>query len=634
VVLDITTVGRLSNRCYTPYPFTGKCIVQHQGGSSHHGCLSWKKTCEKNFLAVRAGQTLDKQTGRDGDDTMDPNHLRQAIDAEIESLKESIRESVRALRQRRNALAPISSLPTEIIDDILLRVGANRGNSGLAWLRVAHVCRLWREIALNQPLFWRHINFTNVTLAGAAEMLARAKNAPLHLEATITHWDFNRYDPFVKELQAHVSHIRHLSIIGTTFLFYRILPYDESSDSQIGKLASPAPALEFLSLSQVDPNIDILYLPDTLFHGITPRLSFLELHNINISWKSPFLKGLKYLKLHETKICDRPSLAEWLDALDNMSQLKQLHLILASPTATAYPFDIERTVTLPFLTHLYISSTANDCALSLAHLVLPALTSLWLTAKSASINGSDLLDLLPYVTKHADGPQDTQPLRSVLFRSEGACIQIAAWPMPDIYADDLPWFAMTKLTPRVALYLRCKWTHTGDPGVLDAAMEALPLDNLVTLTAQHDTPLDDELIWLRHAPRWPHLEHVRLATRAARGLREMLLEDNGGRERPVLPSLTKLALIEGTALSARRTLRLCDALKRRVRKGVPLKVLYLRACRATSSAVERLGEIVDNVQGPIHWEEEEYDAVWDSETLGHFVRDDDSEGSQSEMEGS
>lgn len=108
----------------------------------------------------------------------------------------------------------------------------------------------------------------------------------------------------------------------------------------------------------------------------------------------------------------------------------------------------------------------------------------------------------------------------------------------------------------------------------------------------------------------------------------MLLEDNGGRERPVLPSLTKLELIEDTALSKRRTLRLWDALKKRVRQGVPLKALDLRACRGTSSAIRQLGEIVVDVQGPeeiVLWEEEDHYTVWDSETLGHFVRDDDSE---------
>ena len=83
---------------------------------------------------------------------------RQAIDAEIESLEESIR----ALKHRRNALAPVSSLPPEVVATIfsLLRVPVpsalvpGEKPDHLAWLHVAHVCHHWREIALNQKYFW------------------------------------------------------------------------------------------------------------------------------------------------------------------------------------------------------------------------------------------------------------------------------------------------------------------------------------------------------------------------------------------------------------------------------------------------------------------------------------------------
>ena len=114
-------------------------------------------------------------------------YQQQAIDTEIESLEESIREL-----RCRNSLAPISSLPTEIIAIIfsILRLSnaplAGGKRDHLAWLRVTHVCHQWRWIALNNPLFWAHIDFTNITLAGVVEMLARAENAPLHLEAWLT----------------------------------------------------------------------------------------------------------------------------------------------------------------------------------------------------------------------------------------------------------------------------------------------------------------------------------------------------------------------------------------------------------------------------------------------------------------
>ena len=114
---------------------------------------------------------------------------RQVIDAEIKSLEESIR----ALRYRRNAVAPISSLPTEVIAVIfsisrLFNAPLSGGKQDhLAWLRVTHVCRHWREIALNNPLFWSHIDFDHLTLAGVTEVLVRAKKAPLQF-FSMGHW--------------------------------------------------------------------------------------------------------------------------------------------------------------------------------------------------------------------------------------------------------------------------------------------------------------------------------------------------------------------------------------------------------------------------------------------------------------
>ena len=77
----------------------------------------------------------------------------------------------------------------------------------------------------------------------------------------------------------------------------------------------------------------------------------------------------------------------------------------------------------------------------------------------------------------------------------------------------------------------------------------------------------------------------------------MLLEDSGGRESPLLPSLTKLVLVN-ILFRARRTLRLCDALMKRVEQGVPLETLDLRTSIATSHAVGLLGEILVDVLGP------------------------------------
>jgi hypothetical protein len=251
---------------------------------------------------------------------MDPSqanpreYQQQAIDAKIKSLEDSIR----ALRHRRNALAPISSLPTELIAAIFSfsRLPEDRH---LAWLRVAHVCHQWRDIALNQPLFWTHVDFTNLTLAGATEILARAKKAPLHLEAWMAscHWNSARVSAFEKELQSRVSHICHLRIASLEGSYLR---------RTLEGLASPAPTLEYLSLSHPIPLSRVsVTVPDTLFDGTTPRLSCLELRYCDISWKSPLLKGIRYLELSARSENARPSLTGWLDALDKNAATEEAY---------------------------------------------------------------------------------------------------------------------------------------------------------------------------------------------------------------------------------------------------------------------------------------------------------------------
>jgi hypothetical protein len=397
----------------------------------------------------------------------------QAIDAQIKSLEDSIR----ALRLQRNALAPISSLPPEIIAAIfsflphmLSATTPPKRPDPLAWLRYSHVCHQWREIALNQPLLWSHVNFTNISLAGVAKILARAKMAPLYLETRRLgkNWDRAHFSAFRRELRLRVSHIRHL-LIHTDPQHLR---------KALEVLVSPAPTLNSLSLLS-DRKWPTTVIPETLFGVTTPRLSSLKLRNCDISWKSSLLKGLQFLEIRSLSTNTRPSLPVWLGALNEMQQLKRLTLYKASPIAPPIPVAVESTVTLPFLTHLDISSSAKNCALVLAHLDLPALT--WLSVEAIvhfPPHGDDMQNLLPYVVRHAHGPQDTQPLQSALIRDNEKYIDILAWTMPDIDDDvrDSLTLLPTTLPTRVALSLVSKergW-YTRDAGIKTTCMVTQP----------------------------------------------------------------------------------------------------------------------------------------------------------------
>ncbi|KAH9065113.1 hypothetical protein EDB83DRAFT_2599555 [Lactarius deliciosus] len=509
---------------------------------------------------------------------------QQAIDAEIRPLEGYIR----ALKLRRNTFAPISSLPNEVIAIIfsflrvrvtLFAVKPGKKPDGLAWLRVAHVCHQWREIALNQSHFWSYVDFTAVSLAGAAEILSRAKTVPLHLEARVPAglWDDSRFGPFRRELQDRVPHICRLAISAESFHLHRIFK----------GLIIPAPTLEFLSIASEDGRRGgAAFVPDSLFDGSTPRLSSLELRNCDINWMSPLLGSLEHLEIRSPP--KMPSLSVWLDALDQMPQLKTLTLHRASPIALPWdliPSKVERAVTLPSLTHFEVSSPARYCGFALAHLILPALTSLCVVAESSRRDYSDVQEILSFVSRHAHGPQDSRPLQD-------------CWTSPDVDVELSEQIALSdaRYSRRVSFSITNSddFAPGVDTGTFNAVMEALPLGGLVSFTAQKRF---NKQFWLWHAPKWPLLRHVRLTPATERGFREMLMEDNKRRGGPLLPLLKTLVLVD-VALLERRNLRLCDALTKRAEQGVPLETLDLRKCLATGHAIELLSEIVVDVLGP------------------------------------
>ena len=366
-----------------------------------------------------------------------------------------------------------------------------------------------------------------------------------------------------------------------------------------------------------------------------PRLSYLEFGNCDISWKSPLLKGLRYLQIRWPSVAVLPSLSVWLDALEEIPQLKMLTLHEASPMADSFPFDVKRTVKLPSLTHFDIADRPRDCASALAHLELPALTSLWIQTYFGLIDDDNAEEVLPYIARHAH----TQPLQSMLIRCKRRRIEILAWPVPsiDVEVHELPTLPIAIPPAHVALSITNKDWDDFDNYLefLSTVMAALPLSGLVTLIAQDHVSWRFEPFWPHNSWKWPLLRRVLLAPIVATRFTDLLLADNGGCEDPLLPSLKELVLID-TQLDEHRTRGICDALMKCVEQGVSLEMLDLRACSpdpANPEAVQLLSEIVIDVRGP----EETLDAreqlrsMWDLDH-GPFKDDSSEKAYQSETD--
>ena len=523
-------------------------------------------------------------------DTTSPksrDRIRKAVIDEIRSSE----ASTLVLKSRLNELAPISRFPSEVLAGIfsLLSIRAwNEGEGISAWIHVTHVCRRWRETALNYPPLWTHINFTKLTSVGMAETLFRAKLGPLHLEAHLRKRSANRFEVIGRKLTDHISHTRHLRISGC------------DPSIVIKWLITPTPDLESLTLSYT--GADHVTVPDNLFKCTAPSLTTLQLRDCNIDWKSPLLRGLRILKIHGMSAEAIPELNDWLDTLDEMTQLKELSVQLSTPRAPLADPLTSRTVTLPSLTHFKIFDFAKDCALALAHLVFPALTCLHVLVISHDQEGEDVRLVIPSIVQNACVVHDFEPIRSILIEDEKMYTDILTWTTPG--ADvQVHGSAISDNMSRSACFLFSargdEWNSGVNSAIADAVLTLLPMNSVSTLSAQSklDTSIGlNKGFWLKYASRLPLLEQARLDRTTAGGFWEMLAEDIPlDSDSPQLPMLTKLILCN-VELSSKAIRQMRDTLIKRVEQGVPLENLDLSKSPAGKYAVKILSEIVVDVQ--------------------------------------
>ena len=103
------------------------------------------------------------------------------------------------------------------------------------------------------------------------------------------------------------------------------------------------------------------------------------------------------------------------------------------------------------------------------------------------------------------------------------------------------------------------------------------------------------------------------------GFIQTLLEDDGGRERPLLPSLTDITVVDASLYELSI---LYDALMKRVEQGVPVEMLDLSLCFSSNTKpwLQSLTELVVDVLGPEESREEleQMKSMWETVARGPF----------------
>jgi len=331
----------------------------------------------------------------------------------------------RPLHSRCSAITPISVLPPELLMRIfrfyaLKEPPWSDGMQKLGWIGVTHVCRCWRQVALGDSSLWARITGISPNSKWIAEMLVRARNAPLVVDFVVT--------PFPEVLSVFTPHIFRIRELRLRDL----CGYHSQGLREICELE--APALEHFELGLSTPYPVTFHQLGwaTLFRGRAPKLRTLSLSSVFIPWSlipRGQLTQLKITLFRWIYSSNTPSPSEsnqLLDLLINSPDLEVLALEFCLPTILFQAPD-GKAVHLPRLSRLCLGGSTSCVANSLKMLQLPSSTTLHLRCISEDPSTDDFNTILPLVSVHFHNPTPVgfRSLRITINRMDGP-IYVAA----------------------------------------------------------------------------------------------------------------------------------------------------------------------------------------------------------------
>ncbi|KAI0063927.1 hypothetical protein BV25DRAFT_1837462 [Artomyces pyxidatus] len=205
------------------------------------------------------------------------------IDAEVAAIHMALSFS----KSLRNAIAPVSRLPPEILTIIsgLHALHDPPRKRYLGWMKITHVCQHWRAIAIDAISLWRNIDM-DIGAKWVDTMLNRARGSPVVLSNSLDH---PVAKPMVEVVIKHIAQTRELSIHGGSRK-----PSHQAILELCRRLTVSAPLLRSLSLSRSTGRYS---LPQDAFGDCTPQLRRVNLFNIVFPWRLCFTKNLTHLSV-------------------------------------------------------------------------------------------------------------------------------------------------------------------------------------------------------------------------------------------------------------------------------------------------------------------------------------------------
>ena len=212
----------------------------------------------------------------------------KAAQTDIDSEIQRLNDLICSLKSRRNSLCSVSRLPPEVLSEVFLDLAEqlqaqDRFKVDFTWVTLAHVCRLWRHVALQHGRLWGKVDITKSDRTRV--FVDRSNGAPLAIRQSFT------------------TSLAELPPAFTDSSYrYREL-HLRAKEGQLGPnvlqvLNSPAhaPVLESLVL-EVSDNYPEYTLPPTVFDYKAPALTRLQLQNVRMEWPTSLFPSLTHLSI-------------------------------------------------------------------------------------------------------------------------------------------------------------------------------------------------------------------------------------------------------------------------------------------------------------------------------------------------
>lgn len=260
--------------------------------------------------------------------------------------------------------APILRLPAELLSVILLiyrDASTRRGERPYQWLQITHVCRHFREVALECAPLWADIEVSihDARLERTRQMVLRSRQAPLSIRSLA-----NESEEFIRLVIREMYHTETLRLVLSSHLLLA---------------GTPAPNLRELDLRIYLYRTEMRISEIFGFQGI-PRLERMRVASYaGLVWEeSAFPKTLRELDISQFNRTPRP-LHQVLGVLNGLPLLESLSLegLLPAfpPNEDCLP-EVKHAITLSRLRRLALVGSASRTAVFLSNVIVPNLVDL------------------------------------------------------------------------------------------------------------------------------------------------------------------------------------------------------------------------------------------------------------------